>query len=475
MPLKAKISLSVLSFALIVLALIYSPKTLYINQTQDTSHDLALRMTLKSASESSNADFALIRLNEVEENETLETLAVKLFKSHQIGKNHQGRGLLILHSLKDKKVKLEVSYALEGVITDLLTHRLQQAGASYLTSNKPSDFFSELILTLTHVLKKEIIVPSDGPLFSESQLSGGGGGIGSLLPENVLELVKKVPTDKRFSPSSHPEESMRSYILSLEEGVGDPTLALLTEGSKIFRTLIPRSLWQLKRMAQYYREAGRPVLFLKENKALAAYGPDSSNLPLYLVKEKTNLWMVDEVKMWNYFHRYEDSPYFHIFSDDTPFREELLSKQWPTSRCTIYKKRLQVPKTSFDQKPKTDEEWGDWYVFELGWGTKAQEHYQRVPDSLAVKWKLYHTLMNQSLMEDALEVLGEIYEARSEDDKELHQWFTMYSIQYAKAQADTAPNIFPWFFYQSKIIFYHVKKMWGDNVTYRNVTDPCLR
>jgi len=45
----------------------------------------------------------------------------------------------------------------------------------------------------------------------------------------------------KFEPSSDAEESLRRYFASLASGIGDPRLPLLTEGSRIFRVIVPRN------------------------------------------------------------------------------------------------------------------------------------------------------------------------------------------------------------------------------------------
>ncbi len=50
---------------------------------------------------------------------TIETLAAEVFSNWQIGSTTGGRGLLLLLSDKEKLVKIEVSYELEDVFTDI--------------------------------------------------------------------------------------------------------------------------------------------------------------------------------------------------------------------------------------------------------------------------------------------------------------------------------------------------------------------
>lgn len=50
---------------------------------------------------------------------TIEEYAVKLFEKWGIGKAAEGNGVLLLISISDRKLRIEVGYGLEGVITDI--------------------------------------------------------------------------------------------------------------------------------------------------------------------------------------------------------------------------------------------------------------------------------------------------------------------------------------------------------------------
>ena len=52
------------------------------------------------------------------EDDTIENFAVELFKEWGIGKQGKDNGVLLLVALNDRKVRIEVGYGLEGVLTD---------------------------------------------------------------------------------------------------------------------------------------------------------------------------------------------------------------------------------------------------------------------------------------------------------------------------------------------------------------------
>jgi len=53
--------------------------------------------------------------------ETLREMAARFFMEWDVGRNHEGRGLLLLLDDDEKEVRIEVGLALEGIFTDLFT------------------------------------------------------------------------------------------------------------------------------------------------------------------------------------------------------------------------------------------------------------------------------------------------------------------------------------------------------------------
>ena len=57
-------------------------------------------------------------------NETIESHAVKTFEEWGIGKKGKDNGVLLLVSINDRKLRIEVGYGLEGVLTDLKSSQI---------------------------------------------------------------------------------------------------------------------------------------------------------------------------------------------------------------------------------------------------------------------------------------------------------------------------------------------------------------
>ena len=64
-----------------------------------------------------SAELAVVSIDHLE-NETIEGLAVDIFKEWGVGKKGKDNGVLIVAAIKDRKVRIEVGYGLEGILPD---------------------------------------------------------------------------------------------------------------------------------------------------------------------------------------------------------------------------------------------------------------------------------------------------------------------------------------------------------------------
>jgi uncharacterized protein len=68
--------------------------------------------------------------------DTIEEAAVRIFQQWGIGKKGDDRGLLFLVAIKERKIRIEVGYGLEGIITDATAGAIRdQAMIPYLKKN----------------------------------------------------------------------------------------------------------------------------------------------------------------------------------------------------------------------------------------------------------------------------------------------------------------------------------------------------
>ena len=103
------------------------------------------------------------------EGESVEEYANKLFRTWRIGDKEKNNGVLILISVEDRKIKIEVGYGLEGVLTDGLTGRyLDTYAVPYLKENNwnkgVNNLYNAIYIKLCeyyHLDSSEVVVKKD--------------------------------------------------------------------------------------------------------------------------------------------------------------------------------------------------------------------------------------------------------------------------------------------------------------------------
>ncbi len=437
------------------------PRYIFINQTDRHEHDLALKMSLKLAEQRSGIENSLVLLKTLPGKASIEETAESIFQRWKIGQDRGGKGILYLYSEDENLFKIEVSYALEGIFPDALCRRLEEAAKTYMLSDIPQDFLSELLITMNihgQDNKAELESFSNAPAWLKSGYMSGGAGAGAKGYRRSLkeyaEAVHRLPAEKLedFEPSRDPHEVIDRYFKSLELGLGDPQLPFLTQGGQIFRMVVPRNKTQQQRVLNYYRKAMPFQLYTYENLGLAVFRPGVANLPIVLRHSNDGLWYIDEPKSWTYFHRFENGNDFYPKYDDLPFLQDLVSAQQPNAHQPIYRARVPTPPVisypfslverveDLDRKIKSDPyndrayaELGEVYLFEIGWVKKALEIFEKAanlnPQQIEYRWRLYDLYVNDSQMEKALDELKFLAKALP-DDEEVKRWYFFYSKAY---------------------------------------------
>ena len=88
----------------------------FANLLTSTS-EAGLEARLAKLEKDTQAEVAVVTVLSLE-GDTIEGYAVKLFEAWGIGKKAQDNGVLFIMSLADRKVRIEVGYGLEGILTD---------------------------------------------------------------------------------------------------------------------------------------------------------------------------------------------------------------------------------------------------------------------------------------------------------------------------------------------------------------------
>ncbi len=436
------------------------PRYVLINETSRHDFDLALRMSLKIAENKSGIENALVLLPALPPSQSIEQVATDLFAKLRIGARRDGRGILYLYVAKENLMRIEVSYALEGEVPDVLCRRLEEAAKTYMLSEVPQDFISELIITTNLRGMGSTREASDlsPPKWLNAEFLSGGGGANAPGYRRTLDeyqrAIRRLPPAalSEFSPSPDAAESVRRYLASLAGGIGDPRLPLLTEGSQVFRVVVPRNAAQQQRIRQFFDASGGYQLIFAGDLGLAVPGPDQSNLPIVLRRGSDDLWYIDEAKAWMYFHRFEDDVNFRVKYADNPFLAELRARRVPNTERSIYGNHAHTPSRpaypfSLSDAVRNGEEkiraapaiakhyaeLGDLYFAEMNWITPAIELYEKAaalaPTELAYRWRLVDLYLNASRADRMLAELKYLAE-HSPGDRTTQDWYSAYKKAY---------------------------------------------
>ena len=436
------------------------PQYVLINETGQHDFDLALRMSLKLAENKSGIENALVLLQSLPPGKTIEATAADLVTRLRIGARRNGRGILYLYAVKENLFKIEVSYALEGDIPDAFCHRLEEAAKTYMLSEVPQDFISELIIT-TNLRgmgsKSAADAPSQPRWLNAEFLSGGAGALAhGVRPslEDYQGAIRRLPEAAlgEYLPAPDAAESVRRYLASLAAGIGDPRLPLLTEGSRIFRAVVPRNEEQQLRISDFFTSAGPYRLLFAGDLGLAIPGPGKSNLPFVLRRGSDGLWYVDEAKTWTYFHRFEDDVNFFVKYSDNPFLAALRGQHAPNMDQAVYGNHVGTPPVrgypfSLAEAVRAGEakirtapavaanyaELADLYFFEMNWLRRALDLYERAaalaPEELAYRWRLVDLYLNTSRADKMLAELKYLT-LHLPQDKQTQDWYRAYAKAY---------------------------------------------
>jgi hypothetical protein len=165
---------------------------------------------------------------------TIESLAAELFSNWKIGQNTDARGILLILSDKEKLVKIEVSYELEDVFTDIFCGYIEDKQLkSYFLSNQVE---IGLVAVLEEIEQRAQVKHQDDYTIADiDQLDGdllsGGGGAKRKLSEYQPEAASA--PGQNYPPGHSPQEAWRTLVRSWQDKVRDPNLGVYTHITKL--------------------------------------------------------------------------------------------------------------------------------------------------------------------------------------------------------------------------------------------------
>jgi len=90
----------------------------------DTNQERILNNKLNNLEKATSTQIFLAILDKIPENYYLDDYAVKMFDKWNPGRKNENNGVLIVLFTIDRKIRIEVGYGLEGVLTDLQAGRV---------------------------------------------------------------------------------------------------------------------------------------------------------------------------------------------------------------------------------------------------------------------------------------------------------------------------------------------------------------
>ncbi len=165
---------------------------------------------------------------------TIEALAAELFSNWQIGKNTGGRGILLLLADKEKLIKIEVSYELEDVFTDIFCGHIEdkQLKAYFLSDQVDIGLVAVLeeIENRAQIKHQANYTLSGIDLLDAELLSGGAGAKRQLTEYRPEEISREA---HNYPAGSSPDEAWHTLIRSWQNKVRDPNLGVYTEITRL--------------------------------------------------------------------------------------------------------------------------------------------------------------------------------------------------------------------------------------------------
>lgn len=278
---------------------------LYINQTNLKFLDTIARFEVQRGQELVQADMAMVILEELPSNMTIENYAAGLFKSWEIGRNRGGRGILYVLVRKEGLLKIETSYELESLFPDAFIFSYQDTIKTFFNQEQLGDAISHLIVEMVKRVKDPDyqMAPFQQGTVKGQYLSGGAGVSEKGYVINRIEKILNLTKDDQGFLQKYPRAktaagAVDTFMISLKDGISSPFLGILTEGSQYMALEYRRtSGYQQNRYAEYQKVM--PYNIAENDGYAVAFFQNNSVRPVYLRQDSQGLWMVDETRMWS--------------------------------------------------------------------------------------------------------------------------------------------------------------------------------
>jgi tetratricopeptide (TPR) repeat protein len=263
---------------------------------------------------------------------SIESQADQLFQQRKIGMDAPTGGVLVLLNPQLKLARIEVSYTLEGGLTDLHMGRIARDQLSPYVSYGTAGM---AVMDVLHYLRDHAFAAAAlGNIELEANLkeapelramqkyaSGGAGARTKLhsLPADADFKRTLSPAERaQYAPSSDAKESVEAFLHATADMAGDPTLPLFTDGSQLLRKHYPLAPFEeLKRLERI--EASKPIeITIKGDYAVASSERPAHGFVPILLHRENGVWRIDLVETWKNLFFDRNGKYF-LKNSNTPY------------------------------------------------------------------------------------------------------------------------------------------------------------
>ena len=276
----------------------------FINESNDHSHDESIRVSILAAMGRSGVQNAVVISDSAPKPEVL-------FKKLKLGTNTNGKAILYVFRPNRHELDIEVGYALESLLPDATIKAYESAAKTFTYSNRMQDFWAELLNTLNMQIGYQLNKTGDDFAnydFSKFRFLSGGAGIAAKNydPSWKQFLSESKSTASSYHSSATIEDVVEQYINAMADGDVSKDQLFLAPESNFFRLKNHFSSFYFYRNANMYRKTRIARTYKGTNLAVVFFSDEYAVLPLFL-RRIGQYWYVSEPLSWSLFQRFEDS------------------------------------------------------------------------------------------------------------------------------------------------------------------------
>jgi tetratricopeptide (TPR) repeat protein len=289
-------------------------------------YEEGLHRFLDRMSERLHIEAVIVTLRSLPENTRLEGLAVDLVDHWRIGGEHGGRGLLLLLVEQDRQVKLEVTYEVEDVFTDVFAAYVQdlQLRPYYLADDIGTGLIAvmEELEQRAQLKQRGDYTPREIARLDEQLLSGGAGALRHLERYGSNDESAAATIDETGEGAASPQEAW-SVMLAKWAGRGaDIDVNVYTEIGKLEMGDPDQADSRTRRSVNHWKNANYQVLQDTEHAAIWFGNVEGwDNAPFLFCRTATG-WKFDIVHQ-RLLVVMGESPKWMIEQGDYPYAELL--------------------------------------------------------------------------------------------------------------------------------------------------------